>query len=245
MSNDIVAFGNEMEGLKDHLFKMAMPSVDKDRYMAQVRAAAAKNEKILHCEWKSVWLAVAQALSLNLNIGIDSYIVPHGRTATLIAGYKGLKTLAFRSGLLRSLEMRTVWHGDEFDYQFGTDEFLRHRPAGDSAKIWTHVYAIAKLANGGRYIQVMTHKQIQIHKEKYCRGGKHGPWSSDESTMAEKTVLLRVLKLLPQSQESQEVIRNTELRYHEVLESTNKPVSVPPQDLDQLAETIKPEPQGK
>ena len=49
---------------------------------------------------------------------------------TFQIGYQGWIELARRSKEIRRVECRAVYPGDEFDYEFGTDQHLRHKPLG-------------------------------------------------------------------------------------------------------------------
>ncbi|MDK4605731.1 recombinase RecT, partial [Kingella kingae] len=67
-----------------------------------------------------------------------------------IIGYRGMIDLARRSGQIISLSARAVYENDEFSYEYGLHEDLKHKPYedGDSGAL-THVYAVAKLKDGG------------------------------------------------------------------------------------------------
>ena len=68
--------------------------------------------------------------------------------------------------VIKTFSAHVVRPEDDFDYQYGSDQFLRHKPArkyADSKK-WTHAYAIAEFANGGCQFEVMNYDEIMDHK---------------------------------------------------------------------------------
>jgi recombination protein RecT len=168
----------------------------------------------------------------------------------LIPGYRGLLDLARRSGEILSVDARVVREGDTFDYAFGLDPVLRHRPADNPERPITHVYAVIRLKGGGAQFDVLTHKEVEAVRAQ-SRASKDGPWVSHWPEMAKKTVLKRALKLAPMSVEAHTAVALDELaeagvpqeldlvvdtHTGEVLEET--PTATP---LQQLTQTL-PEP---
>jgi recombination protein RecT len=255
MSNELVVFDEfkkELESSRDRIFKLAQSHVNQDQYTVQIALAVAQsfNKKtgsygLLTCDRQSLWFAVGRALSFDLQIGLNCYIVPFKGKATLVAGWRGLATLAFRSGLLASLETRCVYKDDDFEYMYGTSDYLSHTPAKAHSDVWSEVYAIAKM-HGGHYFKVMSHTQIMAHKNKYKKKYESTCWRDHPIPMAQKTVLIQVLKLVPwKCKETQQIVQDTEFvdntKDEDIIEGE---MVIPPQDLDQLAEVID-QPQGK
>lgn len=83
--------------------------------------------------------------------------------------------LARRSGQIASLSARVVREGDEFNFEFGLDEKLIHRPGENEDAPVTHVYAVARLKDGGTQFEVMTRKQIELVRSQ-SKAGNNGPW---------------------------------------------------------------------
>jgi hypothetical protein len=67
----------------------------------------------------------------------QAYLIPFAGKAQLVIGYKGFNTLAARSGI--TITGAVVREGDEFDYELGSNGYVRHKPllngkdAGSSA----------------------------------------------------------------------------------------------------------------
>lgn len=179
--------------------------VSVDRFIKATLVACMKNPQLLQCDRASLFQAITQACQLGLDpsgtLG-SAYIIPYGNTATLVPGYRGLIDLARRSGQILSIEAHVVRAGDEFEYELGLEPKLIHKPnlEADKPGALRLVYAVAKLKDGGRQVEVMTRAQVdQIRAG--SRAGKSGPWKDHYDEMARKTVVRRILKWLPISTE--------------------------------------------
>ena len=113
--------------------------------------------------------------------------------------------LARRSGQIVSISARTVRDGDNFHFEYGLNESLTHIPGENEDSPITHVYAVAKLKDGGIQFEVMTKKQIEKVREK-SKAGDSGPWKDHWEEMAKKTVIRRLFKYLPVSIEMQRAV---------------------------------------
>lgn len=143
-----------------------------------------------------------------------AYLIPFGNgkdsrgrnNVQLIIGYRGMIDLARRSGQILSISARAVHAGDEFKYQYGLNEDLYHVPAeDDTAGELTHVYAVARLKDGGVQFEVMSRKQIEAVRAS-SKAGTNGPWVTHFEEMAKKTVIRRLFKYLPVSVEMQTAV---------------------------------------
>ena len=145
-----------------------------------------------------------------------AYILPYrskqGMQAQLILGYKGMIALARRSGEIKDISARAVYEGDEFDYSFGLDEHLSHKPAARNHKDGekpTHVYMVAHFKDGGHYMDVMTFQEVEAIRKR-SKAANNGPWVTDYEAMAKKTVIRRAFPYLPVSVEAQSAAASDE-----------------------------------
>lgn len=131
-----------------------------------------------------------------------------------LIGYKGYCDLFYRHESALSIQAQTVHEKDRFEYEYGTESFLRHKPAlGDRGPAIAY-YAIAKMKEGGVVFLVMSKAECIEHGEKHSkvfdkRAGKFmpgTPWADDEDSMCKKTVLLQLTKNLPLSIETQRAL---------------------------------------
>lgn len=200
-----------LEAARTSMSMVVPKHVTPERLIKLALVAASRTPLLLQCDPKSIVQGVMTAAQLGLDCGGvlgSAYLVPFknqkngGRyEAQLIVGYRGLVDLARRSGEIETIEAHVVYAGDSFEVAFGLDPVLRHVPclSGEEGEP-VLVYAIARLRDGGRQVEVMTRSQVERIRSR-SRAGQSGPWVSDWAEMARKTVVRRLCKYLPLSPE--------------------------------------------
>lgn len=213
---------NEVRGLLEKMkgqLVAALPKhVSPDRLVRIVLTSIQRTPKLLECTRESLLGSILQSAQLGLEpdgvLG-EAYLIPYwnGRKRAMEcqfqSGYKGLIKLARQSGQISTIAARVVKAGDAFAYSYGLDEKLEHVPRAEAEQQVTHVYAVAKLKDGGYQFEVMTtgeiesvHQRTQGYQRAADKGAAEvGPWVTDWEAMAKKTVLRRLCKLLPSSVE--------------------------------------------
>lgn len=196
-----------------------------DRLIRVALTAMSKNPNLLKCTPKSLFGAVIQAAQLGLEpdspLG-HAYMIPYKRNfkddkekwhsetnIQFIIGYRGLLDLARRSGQIESLVAMPVYEKDQFSYEYGTGEHLKHIPALTNRGNLTHVYAYAKIKDGGFIFEVMTKEQVDAIRAR-SKAADQGPWVTDYIQMARKTLIIRLCKYLPLSIELAQAVEITE-----------------------------------
>ncbi len=91
-----------------------------------------------------------------------------------------------------------------FDYAFGLDEKLEHKPAMSARGRVIAFYAVAKLVGGGHAFEVMSAEQVNDIRDasqnyKFARDKEKTVWGQHYEEMGRKTVLRRLFKYLPVS----------------------------------------------
>jgi recombination protein RecT len=203
--------------------KNALPKHMTPERMARiVTTEVRKNPALLKCERTSFLGAVVQCAQLGLEPGNSlghAYILPFDKRekvngnwqtvrtdAQLIIGYRGMIDLARRSGQIISISARTVHAGDKFEYSYGLDENISHTPSDDAeSQPITHVYAVARLRDGGVQFEVMSHAKIEAVRAQ-SKAKDSGPWKDHWEEMAKKTAIRRLFKYLPVSVEIQRAV---------------------------------------
>lgn len=201
---------------------MALPRhLTPERMIRVALTAVSRSEKLQLCSPATIAGCVIQASILGLEpdgvLG-EAYLVPfwnkdapNGRggkgayECQLIPGYQGLLKLVRNTGELKMVDVQEVCENDEFDYAKGTEPFIHHKPAlGDRGEVYMY-WAGAVLVNGGQQFEVMTKEQIEAHRDKYSQSAKMGfsPWKTSPEWMYKKTVLRKLVKLLPKSAQAQ------------------------------------------
>jgi recombination protein RecT len=211
-----------MEQYKGEIAKALPKHLSADR-MARIALTCIRvNPKLAECDPLSFMGAIIQASALGLEPGSQghAYLIPFKNTkkgtteCQFIPGYRGLIDLARRSGQIESLSAQVVREKDDFEYEYGLDEKLFHKPArGDRGDI-IYVYAVAKLKDGGRQFEVMDMDQIQKirNRARYA----NPVWESDFDEMCRKTAVRRLYKYLPTSVEMRQSLDYEEMNENQI-----------------------------
>lgn len=209
-------FRRQVELAAPTIAKMLPTHLSWEKFQSQLISAVSYDAKLLECTPASLIRAAAEAaelgLSLNRQLG-EADILPvwNGRIKKLEAQMRprfiGLMKLATQSGEVKGISAHIVHENDEFDYQFGTNAALTHKPPRKGGRgEWTHAYCTWKLANGETQFEVMDKDQILAIRErsqsKNQQGEVVGPWATDTLEMARKTVVKRASKYMPRSSEA-------------------------------------------
>lgn len=201
-------------GLKGLLMSMrgqiekALPSIlTPERFTRMVMTALSNSPQLQQCTPASFLGAMMQAAQLgvepNTPLG-QAYLIPYKNKGTLECqfqlGYKGLLDLAYRSGEITVIQAHAVHQNDVFDYEYGLEAKLVHKPAITNRGPVIAYYAMYKQKDGGYGFEVASLEDIQQHASKYSVAFKKGastPWQTDFDAMAKKTVLKAALKYAP------------------------------------------------
>lgn len=184
----------------------ALPSViTPERFVRMAMTALTGNPKLQNCTPETFIGAALTAAQLGLEPNTplgQAYLIPYGNTCQFQIGYKGLLDLANRSGLLKNVTAQVVYENDEFEFEFGLEPKLRHKPAMSNRGKPLWVYATYHLTNGGYNFEVMSMDDIRKFAKEKSKTYNNGPWQTDFEAMAKKTVLKKVLKYAPLKSET-------------------------------------------
>lgn len=202
--NQLVHFQQALTEKRGAIAGRLPAHMNPDRLIKIAITAAAKNPRILDCDRESVMLSIMQAAELGLEPGGalgEGYLVPYGKTCQFIPGYRGMISLARRSGQIVSIEAHAVFEADEFLVEFGLDPKLVHKPTmkADRGSVIAF-YAVAKIVGGGIQYDYMTKADVDAIRARSKASGS-GPWVTDYNEMGKKTVIRRLFKVLPVSVE--------------------------------------------
>lgn len=206
------SIGGMIERLKPQIERALPRHITADRLARVALTAVRNNPELQKADAYSLMGSIMQAAQLGLEPNTplgECYIIPYknnktGRTdAQFQMGYKGLVTLAHRTGQYRRLVAREVDEADEFDYGYGLDEYLHHVPAREPSGNRTYYYALYELDNGGRSFVVWSKEAVIEHMKHYSKGydRKDSAWQTAFDSMAKKTVLIDLLRYAPKQVE--------------------------------------------
>lgn len=173
--------------------------MDGDRMARLLLTAVRQTPKLAQCDPQSFAGAVltASALGLEPNLNGEAYLIPYGKECQLVLGYQGLVKLFWQHPLAAHIDAQAVYERDYFDYAYGLDPFLKHKPAtGDRGQVVAY-YGVAALKTGAKTFVVLSPEEV-----KALRQGKVGPSGKIVDPMRwmeRKTVLRQLFKTLPRS----------------------------------------------
>lgn len=206
---------NQLSRMGPELSKVLPEHVTFDRFERVVATALQRDDKLLSANRKSLFEAVTQCATDGL--------VPDGREAALVIfGGKvaympmvaGIIKRAQQSGDLETITSQVIYEGDKFETWTDDDgDHIRHIKdlLGERGKP-IGVFALAKTKSGGRYIEVMSLSEIK-KVQSVSRSGSSGPWKDWWDEMARKTVIRRLAKRLPMSNEADQLVRRDDQFY--------------------------------
>jgi len=207
VGNDLKTLAQYLEARKADIAQAAARHVSADRLARVVLNCVARTPALRNCTMLSIYRAAMMAAELGLDPGSalgECYLMPYKDQCQLLVGFRGLITLARRSGEVETVQAWAVYEDDEFHVHLGTRPEIVHNPRFDGdrdpSRI-THVYAVAKLRNTETpMFDVMTRAEVELVRKR-SRAGASGPWETDWAEMARKTVVRRLAKYLPMSVE--------------------------------------------
>jgi recombination protein RecT len=183
--------------------------MNMERFSRMAITVIRQTPQLLNCDMVSLLGAVMKAAQLGLEPGLlgHCYIIPYGKEATFILGYKGMIDLARRSGNIQSIAAHEVYENDFIKVEYGINETLQHIPwhlredkqFSEPGKL-RGAYMVAKFRDGGHYIHYMPVHEIEQHRRR-SKAASNGPWVTDYIEMCKKTVVRSGWKWLPISVE--------------------------------------------
>lgn len=165
-------------------------------YVSSVLLTVANNDQLQQCTHASIVSSALRAATLSLScdpaIG-QAYLVPYGRVATFVVGYKGLRDMALRTNKYRYIHVDKIYKGEgvEVDRITGSARIIGGKESDEIAG-WV---ASFEMTNGFRKSVYMTREEIHAHAKQYSKGYERqgGVWKQNPAMMEKKTVLRQLL----------------------------------------------------
>lgn len=201
----------QQPGVKKQIEAALPRHVTPDRMLRMALTCIRKTPKLAECEPLTVLAAIVELAQLGLEPATPlghAWILPYGRSANVIIGYKGFISLADRSGVTMTAEV--VYDKDKFHYEYGTSPQLKHTPCEDLDRgELRYAYAVAFLRDRQPTFRVLNRADIQQAKEaspswqlgQRNTAKRDSPWYTDEAAMWRKTAIRRLSSFLPLSAE--------------------------------------------
>lgn len=192
-------------------FALALPQhVDSGRFIRCALTAINVVPKLAQCTQESVLAGLMQAAQLGLEVADvrgQAYLIPRWdgkdkcNKATFQLGYRGMIDLAARGGITVTVD--DICANDRYDFERGTNAFLKHKPALDNRGDVIAYYAVATFADARPpAFVVMGRGEAEAHRDKFAstknrEGEIYGTWVEHFDAMARKTCVRKLLNYLP------------------------------------------------
>ena len=192
--------------------KKALPrTITPERFTRIVLSALSATPQLAECTPRSFLGAMMTAAQLGLEPNTplgQAYLIPYRnkdqQEVQFQLGYKGLIDLAYRGGQVETIQAHTVYSNDEFEYEYGLEPKLVHKPAEGDRGNPVAYYAVFRTKSGGYSFEVMSMADVIKHRDQFSKAAARGfsPWATNFDEMAKKTVLKAALKYAPMSTET-------------------------------------------
>lgn len=210
-----------LEKNKDEL-KKALPytqNIQPERIIRIISTALTLNPTLIKCSAQSILGCAIQSAQLGLvpdSILGQCYFVPFYSSqdktykAQIIIGYRGLIDLIYRSGMVKSVYANVVRPEDEFEYEYGINQKLIHKPKPKDKASWSlndiqYAYAYIYTVNGGFIFNVLDHNELVIIKSYSKTREEISVWNSRPNMASMKSAIRQIIKYAPYSAELRSV----------------------------------------
>lgn len=181
-------------------------------------SAAKQNKAPQRIDETSAVACCLWAMQRKLDPGTDVYLVPYGGKVTPIMSPDGVIKLLFRTGLVKAINARYVFHGEEFDYMLGSTQWVKHkknniRPmatkdrgqVAENVAEWNalaYAYVVIDLKDGGQTIEVLDKADITYFRSLSPTGdSQYGGWAKFPAAFGRKAALKQGAKFVPKDSE--------------------------------------------
>lgn len=166
--------------------------------------------KLMECDPLSFIGSIIRCAQMGLEPSSERghvYLIPFNNFHTkkmeckIMVGYKGMLYLAAKSHIF--METGVVYANDKFEYEKGLEPKLRHMPAlGDRGNMMG-VYALARFQDSvtAPMFEYMSKAEVDEIMVRAVQKKSSSPWQTDYDAMARKTIIRRLFKYLPMSDE--------------------------------------------
>lgn len=194
MSNITTKDFFEKENVKEKFQKLL--GNKSTQFITSVIQLSSNNKLLASANATSIYNAAATAAILDLPVLPSlgrAYIVPYKGEAQFQIGYKGLITLAVRSGFYRTINSSLIYE-NQFESWDPIVGVLKTKDVEGKGKVVGYV-AFFEMLNGFTKTEYWTKKQVEDHGRKYSKSftSSVSPWQTDFDKMGQKTVLKSLL----------------------------------------------------
>lgn len=218
----VVQRKNEIQQQEAELRKMLPPSIPSDKFIRTVQTAITLNPDLAEADKNSVLSSCMKAAADGLVLdGREAALTIYNvkqkdgswkKMAQYIPMVAGVIKRVRNSGEVARLNAFVVYENDLFKRTLGLDPTLVHEPNDDDPGAPKGAYAVCLFKDGTSDFEFMSFKQIEGIRAR-SKAGESGPWKTDWSEMARKTVIRRLAKRLPVDSDIARVVERIDEDY--------------------------------
>ncbi len=218
----VVQRKNDIQQQESELRKMLPPSIPADKFVRTVQTAITLNPDLAEADKNSVLVACMKAASDGLVLdGREAALTIYNvkqkdgswkKLAQYIPMVAGIIKRVRNSGEVARLNAFVVYRNDLFHVSYGLEMALKHEPNFTDPGEPLGAYAVCLFKDGQTDFEFMSLKQIEAIRGR-SKSGDSGPWKTDWSEMARKTVIRRLSKRLPVDSDLSRVVERIDEDY--------------------------------
>ena len=194
--------------------EMALPDhIPVEKFQRVIVTAVNKSPALVTADRRTLFTSCVECASDGLvPNGKEAALVMFGQKVVYMPMIAGIYKRVRNSGEVTTLNGQVVHEKDHFNYAYGFEPTLEHRPAdGDRGKV-SHVYAVAVLKDGTRDMEVMSVAEVEEVRAT-SKAKDSGPWVTWWGEMAKKTVVRRLAKRLPLTADLERLVQRVDDLY--------------------------------
>lgn len=225
MSNGTLSIKQHLESdqFRETIRKVLPKHVTAERMARVAITALTRTPMLAQCEQASFFRALLDLSQWGLEPdGRRAHLIPFRNNkrqvveCQLIIDYKGIVELVMRGGNVSKIHADIVCENDEFEFDRG--EITKHKinfrePRGNVYA----VYAMITMRDGTTKCEVMSREEVEGIRSR-SKAKDSGPWKSDWSEMAKKTVFRRVSKWVPLSADVRDAIDADDRQFENIVD---------------------------
>lgn len=208
-TNTVVGFSSVLKNYEKSIAQLLQSKygISVEEFYVTCVNLVKKNPKLLNCDPKSLFGSILLSAECGLRPNTPeqhAFILPYGNEAKFQIGYKGLVEMMYRNPRVQSIYAEAVFEKDEFDYGFGLNPFMNHKPfrGGDRGKLQC-VYAVCKLKDAEPIFTVVEKSELDKLKDfSQSKNSKYSPFNSGADVhhyMEIKSAIKKLSKLIPKA----------------------------------------------
>lgn len=205
-----------MEKMLPDMKKVLPKFMTPERLTRIVMGEIRKNENLQKCTINSLGASIMRAAEVGLEPSSTlghAYLMPFMNSkkvgnkwekvweAELVIGYKGYIVLAARNGI--KIYASEICANDQYDYEEGTQPYLKHKRALSNRGNVIAYYAAAVDKEGTTRFSLLGADEVLEHAKKNSKSYDKdkqifkGPWANHFHSMAKKTAIKDLMTYLP------------------------------------------------